>query len=205
MVENHIPSSNGQTLGTAPTRADEIEQELVIFYQRDATGLFRYALTLAPDPETARDALQEIFLRYFIARTEGQRFENPKAWLYRVLRNHLVDALRAGHLKNEIGMESLHNSADVRQDPEASYRHTEMSAQLSSSLAPRELECLRLRAEGLQYQEIAGVLAVRSGTVAALLARAHKKIRQTLRQSGYAPPEASSLPVTAPKETPDAS
>jgi RNA polymerase sigma factor (sigma-70 family) len=126
--------------------------------------------------------------------------------LFRVLRNHLVDALRADQLKNEIGIESLRDSADVRQDPEASYGRAEMSEQLWSSLAPRELECLWLRAEGLQYQEIANVLAVRSGTVAALLARAHKKIRQSLRKSGYASQEgASSLPVPAPKETPNAS
>jgi DNA-directed RNA polymerase specialized sigma24 family protein len=55
---------------------------------------------------------------------------------------------------------------------------------LCSNLSPGESECVRLRAEGLRYEEIAGVLSMRTGTVGALLARAHKKIRQAVKDSG---------------------
>jgi DNA-directed RNA polymerase specialized sigma24 family protein len=47
-------------------------------------------------------------------------------------------------------------------------------------LAPRELECVRLRAEGLNDAEIAEVLSIRSGTVGALLSRALGKCRALL-------------------------
>jgi RNA polymerase sigma-70 factor (ECF subfamily) len=59
-----------------------------------------------------------------------------------------------------------------------------MARELSKLLAPRELDCVRLRVEGLNYDEIAEVLNMRQGTVGATLARAHKKIRRVL---GVAP------------------
>jgi DNA-directed RNA polymerase specialized sigma24 family protein len=42
------------------------------------------------------------------------------------------------------------------------------------------MECVRLRTEDLSYDEIAGVLGVRAGTVGALLTRAHDKIRKAV-------------------------
>ena len=47
-------------------------------------------------------------------------------------------------------------------------------------LSPREMECVRLRAEDLRYEEIAVVLGLQAGTVGALLARAHGKIRKAV-------------------------
>jgi predicted DNA-binding protein (UPF0251 family) len=47
-------------------------------------------------------------------------------------------------------------------------------------LSPREMECVRLRTEDLRYEEIARVLGLQTGTVGALLARAHGKIRKAV-------------------------
>jgi DNA-binding NarL/FixJ family response regulator len=58
-----------------------------------------------------------------------------------------------------------------------------MAKQLTGILSPREMECLRLRADGLQYHEIADVLGVREGTVSAMLSRVHKKLREEARES----------------------
>jgi DNA-directed RNA polymerase specialized sigma24 family protein len=66
-----------------------------------------------------------------------------------------------------------------------------LKAKLYPDLSPREIECVRLRAEGLRYEEIAGVLGLQSGTVGALLARAHKKIRQAAKDPGRKPGELS--------------
>lgn len=54
----------------------------------------------------------------------------------------------------------------------------ELSRQILDALTPRELECLRLRSEGMRYSEIAEVLSVHTGTVATLLSRCGSRIRQ---------------------------
>ncbi len=153
---------------------------MAALYTSHAPSLLRYASTLAGDSSGGQDAIQEIFLRYFVARTEGQQFDNPKAWLFRVLRNHLLDNLKSSRVKNEVAMEGIDDSSDGQNDPELHYHRIEMVRTISSLLAPRELECVRLRAEGLRYEEIAEILDLRQGTVGATLARAHKKVRRAM-------------------------
>ena len=53
----------------------------------------------------------------------------------------------------------------------------EALAGLSSLLTPREKECLRLRAEGLAYRDIAKVLNISLGNVSAKLSRAVRKLQ----------------------------
>ena len=159
---------------------DRLERQVAQAYQEHAAGLYRYGLVVMRNRESAQDAVQEAFLRYFIAVSEGQRIESVKAWLFRVLHNYMLDTIKSAGAKNEIGLDEIHQSADIRQDPELRYHHAELTRRLWSVLAPRELECLRLRNEGFCYDEIAAILSVRSGTVGALLARAQKKMRRLL-------------------------
>jgi RNA polymerase sigma-70 factor (ECF subfamily) len=156
-------------------------------YADYAVALFRYAAATVRNREPAQDAVQEVFLRYFVTRSQGQRILNQKAWLYRVLRNYLLDSLKSCSVKNEITMQELRQMPDEQQDPEVSYRHRELARRVLGLLAPRELECLRLRNEGFGYEEIATILSIRSGTVAALLSRGQKKIRKALEQQSAGP------------------
>jgi len=166
---------------TAPL--NELEYELDSLYSAHAAGLLRYAFTLANDNGTAQDAIQEIFLRYFVARSEGRQFADPKSWLFRVLRNHLLDALKSSCVKSEVAIDGIENSPDRGHDPEERYHQTELAREITKLLAPRELECFRLRAEGLSYDEIAGIMDLRQGTVGAMLARAHQKMRRIFREA----------------------
>jgi RNA polymerase sigma factor (sigma-70 family) len=154
-----------------------IEQEIRDLYATEAAGLLRHAASAAGNVETAQDAVQEAFLRFFIARTAGQEIRNPRAWLFRVLHNRVLD-LRKAASRNEIGLESVMNSPGPGCDPEVAYGRVEaLRRTLRTALTPREVECVQLRSTGLRYDEIAGVLKLQSGTVGALLTRAHKKIR----------------------------
>ncbi len=171
--------SPGTSRPSNGVRPDVLKREITQIYEDCSAGLYRYGYTLTRNEDLARDALQEAFLRFFITRQDGAEIREPKAWLYRVLRNHLLDGFRS-HASREIGIDELRESPDRTQNPEASYQHTEVTRRLYGALSPRELECLRLRAEGLSYDEIAGVLGIRQGTVGALLARAHKKVRQEM-------------------------
>ena len=46
-------------------------------------------------------------------------------------------------------------------------------------LTPTEMECLRLRAEGLKFREVAEVMDITISTVASYVARAVNKLRET--------------------------
>ena len=87
--------------------SDEIEKEITSLHEECASGLLRYGIGLTLNRELAQEALQEAFLRYFIVRTEGQSIENPKAWLYRVLRNYILDRLKEAGERNKISLEEI--------------------------------------------------------------------------------------------------
>ena len=143
-----------------------------------APGLLRYAAGISRDQELAQDAVQEAFLSYFVQRSLGRAIDNPRGWLYRVLRNHVLDRLSSAEARREVDALEAEQSS-VPSQIDAHLLQAEAVRELRTVLTPRELECLRLRAEGLSYEEIASVLDIRSGTVGALLARVYRKVRQT--------------------------
>ena len=102
--------------------------------------------------------------------------ENPRAWLYRVIRNYLLDRIGSAAVKRETLLAETDKMAEPKPGPEAMVDQAQMAEQITSLLTGREMQCLRLRSEELSYEEIADILGVRSGTVSALLTRAHKKL-----------------------------
>lgn len=171
--------ATAQVLGV-DREENRLEGEVVRLYESVFGGLFRYAMTIAGDKDVAQDGVQECFLRYVIARREGKPILNDRAWLYRVLRNRLLDIRKSSAAGNRVRIEEAAKYPDSRHGPEDQFRSVELSQSLRALLTARELECLQLRMDGLRYREIAEVLRIRPGTVAAILARALKKAQEML-------------------------
>jgi DNA-directed RNA polymerase specialized sigma24 family protein len=95
------------------------------------------------------------------------------------MRNYVVHRLESNAMKHEVPDENLDLNPHGAGSPETLAARTEMIREIAARLSGRELECLRLRAEDLTYSEIAQRLQICSGTVGALLTRAHRKIRET--------------------------
>ena len=146
---------------TSSDAASQLEQEVVRLYQEHASSLSRYAVSFAQNQEGARDAVQEAFLRYFIERRYGREIVNPRAWLYHVLRNYLLD-LRRSAADREIIADNLDQMPGSQQNPERILRRSEVAQALQSLLSTREFECVRLRAEGMEYAEIGAAMGIRT-------------------------------------------
>jgi RNA polymerase sigma-70 factor, ECF subfamily len=175
-----------QDAGTAHPLAPvcQIEAEVIELFQRHAAALSRYAARIARDKTLVEDGIQEALLRYFIARTEGQQIDNPRAWLFRVLQNYILDCNRKSNLRQAANLEAAAQVADAGQNVEVGYQQDETFRDALASLSPREQACILLRLEGFAYDEMAHILGIRPGTVGALLARGTMKIRKTILSSG---------------------
>jgi RNA polymerase sigma-70 factor (ECF subfamily) len=156
------------------------ERDLLQLYAENRAGLLRYATAMTRSRDQAQDAIQEIFLRYYSVRLGGTRIENGRAWLFTVLRNYILDRLKEAGSAVEVGIEKLRNLPGPVVNMESGIERAELARRIVRRLSPRELDCLRLRAEGLAYREIGIVMGIRSGTVGALLARAVKKLRHAM-------------------------
>lgn len=158
----------------------KIREEVTDLYWAVAAGLLRYLLCIAKDFDLAQEAVQEAFLRYYVCRLRGEPAPASKGWIFRVARNYVIDRVRSASLAGLVDLEKALGLSDPRHGPHDAFEHAETIEQIYSVLAPRELECLRLRAEGFKYKEIAEILEIEPGTVGATLTRGLKKIRKVL-------------------------
>ncbi len=115
-------------------------------------------------------------MRYFELRHSGMKVKNPKAWLARVIKNQLIDEGRRGQRQKTVSVNTPSHLPWV--DASSSSARLEIARlwqQIGTLVTPKELECLRMRAEGFSYAEIAEALGVQSGTVSVFLSRSREK------------------------------
>lgn len=161
-----------------------IEAEVAHLYNKHARELLRYAFVYLKNREAAEDAVQESFLKYYVCIISGQNIESPRAWLFRVLRNHALDQIKSVKTTvDEVVIETPGALTKIigEPTPELHCQRNQILKQIADRLSARELACLRLRCEGLSYREIADALEVRLGTVAGMLSRVHKKMSDIRR------------------------
>lgn len=157
-----------------------IEVDVARLYEKDGPALLRYALAICGNRETAQDAVQEAFLRYYIAVRKETIYADAKGWLYSTARNYVLDRLKEYYFRNGQSLGAAAGVAANVNNPDAQIMLHEIDAAAREILSPRELECLRLRNEGLRYKDIADILRIDSATVGVFLARALKKLRTAL-------------------------
>ena len=88
---------NYSTMAPAPEAASSvsrsIEDEISQLHERLAVELHRYALSIARVHQIACDAVQGVFLRYFVERRYGREIGDPRVWLYQAIRNELSERI----------------------------------------------------------------------------------------------------------------
>ncbi len=167
--------------GTEP-RPEEIEAirlDVLAAYKRHVGELSANAASLARNSALAQDILQETFLRYFLARLHGEEIADEEAWLCRVMRSLILDWRKSSQEQGCVALDDaggdLAETTKNRQPGSLALAWISRTAQI---LAPREQECVNLRAQGLAYREIARAMQIDIGTVGALLNRAVRKLKR---------------------------
>lgn len=159
--------------GNRPDAAWETEE----LFAGNRDGLMRYLRRHLDDLSVAEDIAQESFIRYFQARSQNEAIDQPRAWLYRVAHNLLVDygrKKRPDLLDDDGWLKIEGESASTTKGMEA---RVELATLPWHKLTSAEMECLRLRSEGLKFREVGEVLGLSISTVTSYIARAVKKLQ----------------------------
>lgn len=159
----------------------QIQGQVTTLFDELRTPLYRYVLSLGLSPHDADDVAQETFLRlHRHLLSDGVPADDGplRGWVFRVAQNLAHDRHRRAVPR---AADSLDDSAaarravDQREGPEQRLLTDERAARVQAAmqaLPARQQQCLRLRAEGLRYREIAEVLQVSVSTVADLIHQA---------------------------------
>ena len=146
--------------------------------------LLRYALRLTGDLETARDVVQDTFLRLCAA--DRARIDNHLApWLYTVCRNRAFDVLRKEKRMSPLTDAAAAACVSPEPAPSAAAEQNEAAdtvLAILDTLPANQQEVVRLKfQDGMSYKEISGVTGHSVSNVGFLLHTAIKTIRKRLK------------------------
>ena len=151
-------------------------------YEGPLTG---YAARITGDADSARDVVQEVFLR--LCRQEQAELNGRIApWLYAVCRNHALDVVRKNGRVNPLGETERIDAGD--RDPATVVETREGTgriAEMLTRLPDNQQDVIRLRFQhGLSYKEIAEVTKLSVSNVGYLMHTGLKALREELEVQG---------------------
>jgi RNA polymerase sigma-70 factor (ECF subfamily) len=167
---------------------------MTVEHQLDATvsqaylewreDVYRYLLMLGLHPPQAQEATQEVFLRLYTTLLKGgEPILNRRAWVFRTAHN-LGLTLRTREARTvpfDAGLEAT--IADTSRGPERSLIEREKLLRVHravSTLSPQQRQCLRLRAEGLKYEEIAATVGISVSSAYEFMRRAITRLKKAV-------------------------
>jgi RNA polymerase sigma-70 factor (ECF subfamily) len=159
---------------------------LLDLYDREQTPLKRYLAMLGVDGETARDIVQESFLKLHEHLLAGGDQANLRAWLYRVVHNSARNKQMSFGVRHTGRIEDLPPTASPVAGGESAEdrllgEERELRLwQAMEKLSDAQRSCLVLRTQGLKYREIADALALSVSTVGENVQRGLERLRELI-------------------------
>ena len=145
-----------------------------------AGPLYRMAKSILLEEESAKDSVQDLYLKLWEKKETLHEIEDLKAFSLKVLRNLCLDKLRKR--KETETVSEAYEVAGANLLTEIEQKDlTKMVKQIINQLPELQKTVVRLRdVEGFEIKEIAYITSTTENAVMANLSRARQKIRERL-------------------------
>jgi RNA polymerase sigma-70 factor (ECF subfamily) len=183
-TESAALSALRATSATDRARRDALEEDVVGLFDRFRDPLLRYLSSFGLALPDGEEVIQEVFLSLFQHLDRGKSRENLRGWLFRVAHNLALKrryrTRRDSEAWSETGSEALAIDPQPSPEDQAATRQTQQRlGTVVQALSEQDRKCLSLRAEGLRYREIAGILDMSLGAVSLSLVRSLARIARS--------------------------
>ena len=186
-----LPEEDERELTLAFQRGDKGAYQAI--YERYSTRVESVCRRLLTNPDDAKEATQETFVKTYLALGRFNGRYQLGSWITRIATNVCLDHLRAGARHPEVSDGSsmdlvAHRDLQDGDDPEELFIKNVESRRVVRTL--RSLPAMHRAAivlrdiEGLSYSEIAIALELSDSQVKALLHRARRGFKKVWQQSG---------------------
>src|SRR3954452_527805 len=139
------------------------EQAFTAIYARYHQPLYRYCHSIVRDPDDAADALQSAMLKAYLALPAKRTEVVLKPWLFRIVHNEAISAIRRRARHDEITDANSPQAASAHDDAAARARLDQLVDDLQQ-LDERQRAAMVMRElSGLTYDEIAAAFGTTTG------------------------------------------
>ncbi len=162
----------------------EIEREVMELFEQFRSPLLRYVLSFGLPVHDGEEVTQEVFVSLFRHLQLRRSRQNLRGWIFRVAHNLALKKRSANQKSHEAAVsdwEIAKKQFDPSPSPEEQVSFHQRQRRLLAvlnALPEDDQRCLRLRAEGLRYREIAEVLGISLGAVSISLTRSLARLRR---------------------------
>ena len=148
-----------------------------------ADSMYRYALSIMHEPETARDVVQDCLAKIWNIRNDLAKVEKAQAWAFRIVRNKCIETLRRERY-TDLDEKVVNMSFTGSVEQKAIYAdQLAWLHEVLETLPPKQREVFHLReVEEMSYQEIAETCDLKESDVKVSIHRARKKVKEAMQK-----------------------
>jgi RNA polymerase sigma-70 factor, ECF subfamily len=168
-------------------RRDRLEEDVISLFDEFRDPLLRYLSSVGMAFPDCEDVIQETFFALFQHLQGGKSRDNLRGWLFRVAHNLALKRQYRTWRDLEVPADagSENSAIDPAPSPEDQAAYSQTRQRLLAvvqALPEQDRRCLFLRAEGLRYREIAGVLNMSLGAVSLSLVRSLARVARRAKE-----------------------
>ncbi len=158
----------------------EGQRKAAELYRLYGPAVYRRCLKLLRDPEAAKDATQDVFMKLVRDMSRLEDRETVLPWIYRVATNHCLNLRRNAHSRGEDhASDDLEVAAGSGAD---SYPDRALAQQLLSRFDEgTQAVAVGVLVDGMEQEELARALGVSRRTIARRLERFLERARKLVR------------------------
>lgn len=158
-------------------------------YDLYSPRMFGFLLKLTKREETAREILQEVFIRLWEKRSILDPDKSFRSYIFRIAENCVVDFFRKAALDKKLGKQLMDLASERYLHVEEHIFEREKSAILSQAinlLPPQRKRVFELcKFEGKSYKEVSLLMGISVSTISDHLLKATRAIRQHILLSDH--------------------
>ena len=154
-----------------------LKNDIEAVYDMYADMLYRLSLSYLQNTEDARDAVQDVFIKYATASDIFKDDEHKKAWLIRVTVNCCNDMLRRRKLRNYVPLDEISETAAMDEESSSDIMNC------LKLIPPKNRAAVILHyLEGYSVEETAKVLKISVSAVKMRLKRGREALYELIRE-----------------------
>ena len=166
--------------------------------RRHQGGLYRYALSMVHDRDTAADMVQDAFVRAYASLGSCRDPGHFGAWLFRVLRNRCFDHLK-GPQRRAVPLDEAGPLVDSSESPDARNERVRLRGEIRRALdrlPPVQREAFVMHyVHGLSYEDMAVRLDASVSALKMRVLRAREALAGALRERQVTPAATARLSI----------